>query len=197
MTIIHILLIRRYPDLLVHILIRTYLFEQRMDQISHFQEVIPYLAEQSSNREREAIDIEREDDDMKMVEYMSDHIGEEYEGMISSVTQFGFFVELPNTIDGLVHITELRDDYYHYDEKNLMLVGEMTGRTYKLSDKVKIRVLSCNKKERTIDFELVDQKSRIKKKKTIHINDKKLKTNHKKKGKINKSRRQRRTIKKR
>ena len=189
--------IRRYPDLLVHRLIRTYLFEQRMDQISHFQEVIPYLAEQSSNREREAIDIEREVDDMKMVEYMSDHIGEEYEGMISSVTQFGFFVELPNTIDGLVHITELRDDYYHYDEKNLMLVGEMTGRTYKLSDKVKIRVLSCNKKERTIDFELVDQKSRIKKKKTIHINDKKLKTNHKKKGKINKSRRQRRTIKKR
>ena len=130
---------------------------------------------------------------MKMAEYMSDHIGEEYEGMISSVTQFGFFVELPNTIDGLVHITELRDDYYHYDEKNLMLVGEMTGRTYKLSDKVKIRVLSCNKKERTIDFELVDQKSRIKKKKTIHI----IKTNHKKKGKINKSRRQRRTIKKR
>ena len=189
--------IRRYPDLLVHRLIRTYLFEQRMDQISHFQEVIPYLAEQSSNREREAIDIEREVDDMKMVEYMSDHIGEEYEGMISSVTQFGFFVELPNTIDGLVHITELRDDYYHYDEKNLMLVGEMTGRTYKLSDKVKIRVLSCNKKERTIDFELVDQKSRIKKKKTIHINDKKLKTNHKKKGKINKSRRQRRIIKKR
>ena len=189
--------IRRYPDLLVHRLIRTYLFEQRMDQISHFQEVIPYLAEQSSNREREAIDIEREVDDMKMAEYMSDHIGEEYEGMISSVTQFGFFVELPNTIDGLVHITELRDDYYHYDEKNLMLVGEMTGRTYKLSDKVKIRVLSCNKKERTIDFELVDQKSRIKKKKTIHINDKKLKTNHKKKGKINKSRRQRRTIKKR
>lgn len=189
--------IRRYPDLLVHRLIRTYLFEQRMDQVSHFQEVIPYLAEQSSNREREAIDIEREVDDMKMAEYMSDHIGEEYEGMISSVTQFGFFVELPNTIDGLVHITELRDDYYHYDEKNLMLVGEMTGRTYKLSDKVKIRVLSCNKKERTIDFELVDQKSRIKKKKTIHINDKKLKTNHKKKGKINKSRRQRRTIKKR
>lgn len=189
--------IRRYPDLLVHRLIRTYLFEQRMDQISHFQEVIPYLAEQSSNREREAIDIEREVDDMKMAEYMLDHIGEEYEGMISSVTQFGFFVELPNTIDGLVHITELRDDYYHYDEKNLMLVGEMTGRTYKLSDKVKIRVLSCNKKERTIDFELVDQKPRMKKKKTIHINDKKLKTNHKKKGKINKSRRQRRTIRKR
>ena len=85
------------------------------------------LAEQSSFREREAIDIEREVTDMKMAEYMSYHIGEEFEGMISSVTQFGFFVELPNTIDGLVHMTELTDDYYHYDEKNLMLVGEMTG----------------------------------------------------------------------
>lgn len=189
--------IRRYPDLLVHRLIRTYLFEQKMDSISHYQEVIPYLAEQSSNREREAIDIEREVTDMKMAEFMSYHIGEEFEGMISSVTQFGFFVELENTIDGLVHMNELKDDYYHYDEKNLMLVGEMTGKTYKLSDKVKVRVISCDKKEGTIDFELVGQKTRIKKRKTIHINDKKLKTNGKKKGKINKSRRQRKFIRKR
>ena len=157
--------------------------------IIHFEEVIPLLAEQSSFREREAIDIEREVTDMKMAEYMSYHIGEEFEGMISSVTQFGFFVELPNTIDGLVHMTELTDDYYHYDEKNLMLVGEMTGKTYKLSDKVKVKVISCSKKDRTIDFELVGQKARIKKKKTIQINDKKVKTNPRKKGKINKSKR--------
>ena len=189
--------IRRYPDLLVHRLIRTYLFDNKLDMISHFQEVIPYLAEQSSNREREAIEIEREVTDMKMAEYMSEHIGEEFEGMISSVTQFGFFVELENTIDGLVHMTELKDDYYHYDEKNLMLVGEMTGKTYKLSDKVKVRVISCNKKERTIDFEVVGQKSRIKKKKTIQVNDRKVKTNRLKKGKINKSGRQRKYIKKR
>lgn len=189
--------IRRYPDLLVHRLIRTYLFEHKMDQITHFQEVIPFLAEQSSNREREAIDIEREVTDMKMAEYMSQHIGEEFDGLISSVTQFGFFVELENTIDGLVHITELKDDYYHYDDNNLMLVGEITGKTYKLSDKVKVRVISCSKKEGTIDFEIVNQKSRVKKKKTIHINDKKIKTNHKKKGKINKSRRQRKFIRKR
>lgn len=181
--------IRRYPDLLVHRLIRHYLFEQKYNDTEHFQTVIPYLAEQSSQCEREAIDIEREVTDMKMAEYMSQHIGEEFEGLISSVTSFGFFVELPNTIDGLVHITELTDDYYNYDEKNLMLVGEMTGKTYKLSDKVKVRVVSCNKKERTIDFELVHQKSRIKKKKTIHLNDKKLKTNRMKKGKINKVKR--------
>lgn len=181
--------IRRYPDLLVHRLIRHYLFEQRFDDIEHYQQVIPYLAEQSSNREREAIDIEREVMDMKMAEYMKDHIGEEYEGMISSVTSFGFFVELPNTIDGLVHVNDLTDDYYHYDEKNLMLVGERNGKTYKLSDKVKVRVASCSKKERTIDFELVGSKPRLKKMKTIHLNDKKVKTNRKKKGKINKAKR--------
>ncbi|MEG0360533.1 MAG: ribonuclease R [Longicatena sp.] len=181
--------IRRYPDLLVHRLIRKYLFEQRFDMVGHYQEVIPYLAERASNREREAIDIEREVTDMKMAEYMSGHIGEEFDGLICSITQFGFFVELPNTVDGLVHMTELTDDYYHYDEKNMMLVGEMTGKTYKLSDKVKVRVLSCSKKDRTIDFELVNQKARIKKKKTIHLDDKKVKTNDKKKGKIRKAKR--------
>lgn len=181
--------IRRYPDLLVHRLIRHYLFEKRFDDIEHYQQVIPYLAEQSSNREREAIDIEREVMDMKMAEYMNDHIGEEYEGMISSVTSFGFFVELANTIDGLVHVNDLTDDYYHYDEKNLMLIGERNGKTYKLSDKVKVRVASCSKKERTIDFELVGSKPRMKKMKTIHLNEKKVKTNRKKKGKINKAKR--------
>lgn len=181
--------IRRYPDLLVHRLIRKYLFEERYDLIGHYQELIPLLAEQSSHREREAIDIEREVDDMKMAEYMSYHIGEVFEGMISSITQFGFFVELPNTIDGLVHITELADDYYHYDEKNLMLIGEMKKKAYKISDKVKVKVISCSKKDRTIDFELVGQESHAKKKKTIQINDKKVKTNRVKKGKINKAKR--------
>ncbi|MFR7590659.1 MAG: ribonuclease R [Longibaculum sp.] len=189
--------IRRYPDLLVHRCIRTFLFNQKLEESAHFEEVIPYLAEQSSFRERESIDIEREVDDMKMAEYMEEHIGEEFEGMISSITQFGFFVELPNTIDGLVHITDLTDDYYHYDEKNIMLRGERTGKTFKLSDKVKVKVVGSSKKDRTVDFELVGMKPRIKKPKTIHLNDKKVKTNHKKKGKINKSRKFPRTRKKR
>lgn len=180
--------IRRYPDLLVHRCIRTFLFKHDIEKTSHFEEVIPELAEQSSFREREAIQIEREVNDMKMAEYMEGHIGEEFEGIISSITQFGFFVELPNTIDGLVHITDLTDDYYHYDEKNIMLVGERTGKTFKLSNKVKVKVIGANKKERIIDFELVGMKPRIKKPKTIHLNDKKVKTNHKKKGKINKPR---------
>lgn len=189
--------IRRYPDLLVHRLIRTYLFNNDMTSINHFQEVIPYLAEQSSNRERDAVDIEREVMDMKMAEYMEKHIGEEFEGMISSVTQFGFFVELPNTIDGLVHVSELKDDYYHYDDKNLMLVGEVTGKTYKLSDKVKVRVISSSKKDSTIDFEVVNSSKRIKKKKTINLNDKKIKTKPIKKGKINNTGKQRKFIRKR
>lgn len=181
--------IRRYPDLLVHRLIRKYLFEERYDLVGHYQEVIPLLAEKSSLRERAAIDIEREVDDMKMAEYMSYHIGEVYEGMISSITQFGFFVELPNTIDGLVHMTELTDDYYHYDENNLMLVGERKGKIFKISDKVKVKVISSSKKDRTIDFELVGLESNKKKKKTIQLNDKKVKTNRIKKGKINKAKR--------
>ena len=159
--------IRRYPDLLGHRLIRTFLFKQDYKQTAHFEEVIPELAEQSSYREREAIDIEREVTDMKMAEYMSEHIGEEFEGMISSITSFGFFVELPNTIDGLVHITDLTDDYYHYDEKQMILVGERTGRIFKLSDKVKVRVVACDKKERTIDFEVVGMESRKKKSKIV------------------------------
>lgn len=181
--------IRRYPDLLVHRLIRKYLFEERYDLVGHYQEVIPLLAEQSSLRERAAIDIEREVDDMKMAEYMSYHIGEVFEGIISSVTQFGFFVELPNTIDGLVHMTELTDDYYHYDEKNLMLVGERKGKIFKISDKVKVKVISSSKKDRTIDFELVGLESNKKKKKIIQLNDKKVKTNRVKKGKINNAKR--------
>lgn len=176
--------IRRYPDLLVHRLIRNYLFENKFDKANHFASVIPSLAEQSSQRERQAIDIEREVDDMKMAEYMSYHIGEEYEGIISSVTGFGFFVELPNTIEGLVHITDLTDDYYIYDEKTLMLIGERTKKQYKISDKVKVRVARCNKEEKTIDFELVGMKKSFKRKQKVVLINKKVKTKHSKHSKI-------------
>lgn len=179
--------IRRYPDLLGHRLIRTFLFQHNYQKIAHFEEVIPELAEQSSFREKEAVEIEREVNDMKMAEYMSKHIGEEFEGMISSITSFGFFVELPNTIDGLVHITDLTDDYYHYNEEQMTLIGERTGKTFKISDKVKVKVVACDKKERTIDFEVVGMESRKKKTKIVKINDRKVKTKRTKKGKINKS----------
>lgn len=147
--------IRRYPDLLVHRLIRTYLFNNDYDKVEHFAQVIPEIADQSSRRERIAIDTERDVEDMKKAEYMEKHIGEVYEGVISSVTSFGFFVELENTIEGLVHMTTLIDDYYVFDDKNLVLIGEHTNRVFRLGNRVKIRVSQVNKKERTIDFEIV------------------------------------------
>lgn len=173
--------IRRYPDLLVHRLIHQYVFEQKLDDktIKHFNEVIPELAESSSQREIDAVNCERDVMDMKMAEYMQRHIGEEFDGFISSVTAFGFFVELPNTIDGLVHISTLMDDYYHYDPQYMMLIGEMTGRKYRMSDKVRVRVVSASKLEGQVDFEIVSKapkKRRVREQKPLPMakkNDKK------------------------
>lgn len=164
--------IRRYPDLIVHRLIRKYLFEKQLDDdtIKHYQEIMPEIALQSSNRERVAIDIEREVDDMKIAEYMEKHIGEEFEGIINSVTSFGFFVELDNTIDGLVHVTDLCDDFYFFDEKNLRYVGQKTGKVFKMSDRVKVRVSSASKTDKAVDFEIVGMKSNKKTRKTVIIN---------------------------
>ena len=175
--------IRRYPDLIVHRLIRKYLFEKRVDDrtIRHYQEIMPEIALQSSNREREAIDIEREVDDMKIAEYMEKHIGEEFEGIISSVTNFGFFVELDNTIDGLVHVSDLTDDFYFFDEKNLRYIGQRTGKVFKMSDCVKVRVISASKTDKSVDFEIVGMKSNKRTKKTVIMNthrDDKKKNNH-------------------
>lgn len=175
--------IRRYPDLIVHRMIRRYLFEKRLDKrtIKHYQEIMPEIALQSSNREREAIEIERQVDDMKIAEYMEKHIGEEFEGIISSVTNFGFFVELENTIDGLVHVTDLTDDFYFFDEKNLRYIGQRTGKVFKMSDSVKVRVASASKVDKSVDFEIVGMKSNKRTKKTVIINtrqDDKKKNNH-------------------
>ena len=102
---------------------------------------VEYASKQSSDMERLAQDAEREVDDLKKAEYMSERIGEEYEGIISSVTNFGMFVELPNTIEGLVHMSTLDDDYYVYDERHLSLIGERTKNIYRLGDEVKIKVI--------------------------------------------------------
>lgn len=150
--------IRRYPDLIVHRLIRTYLFKGNLDYKTqkHWEKRVPEIAKHSSERERCAVDAERETDDLKKAEYMQDKIGETYEGIINGATNFGLFVELPNTIEGLVHISYLTDDYYHYDESQYALIGERTGHVYRLGDEVEIRVLSVNVEERSIDFELAN-----------------------------------------
>lgn len=149
--------IRRYPDLVVHRLIRRYLFDQDLSKetLAYYSAVMPEIGEQTSKRERDAIDAEREVEDMKKAEYMTQFIDEEFEGIISSVTKWGMYVELPNTVEGLVHVNDLTDDYYEFDEDNLALIGRRTKTVYKIGDKVKVIVLAASKEERTIDFQLV------------------------------------------
>ncbi|QFT90552.1 Ribonuclease R [Bacillus sp. THAF10] len=152
--------IRRYPDLIVHRLIRTYLLEKKIDAKTQekWSDKLPEIAEHSSNMERRAVDAERETDELKKSEYMLDKIGEEYDGIISSVTNFGMFVELPNTIEGLVHVSYLTDDYYRYDERHYAMIGERTGKVYRIGDEITVRVINVNKDERSIDFEVVGMK---------------------------------------
>ena len=116
--------IRRYPDTTVHRLLRTYLFDGKVDisTVKKWEEKLVYIADHSSERERASVDCEREVEDMKMAEYMEQHIGEEYEGMISSVTSFGMFVELDNLVEGLVPLRDM-NDFFHFDEEHLCLVG--------------------------------------------------------------------------
>ena len=148
--------IRRYPDTTVHRLLRTYLFNHKLDDntIKHWEEKLIYVSEHSSEKERSSIDCEREVEDMKMAEYMESHIGEEYEGMISSVLSFGMFVELDNLIEGLVPIKDMKD-FFIYDEDRMTLTGERTHIKYSIGDKVKIKVVRASKEDKTIDFEIL------------------------------------------
>ncbi|PLT29050.1 ribonuclease R [Peribacillus deserti] len=153
--------IRRYPDLIVHRLIRTYLIEGKLDPSTRAKwgAVLPEIAKHTSERERRAVDAERETDDLKKAEFMMDKIGEEYDGIIGSVTSFGMFVELSNTIEGLVHVSVMNDDYYRFDERHLAMIGERTGKVFRIGDEITIRVSNVNKDERAIDFEIVGMKN--------------------------------------
>ncbi|MBQ4583785.1 MAG: ribonuclease R [Bacilli bacterium] len=152
--------IRRFPDLTVHRLLRTYLFEHdlSMETIKYYENALVNVAENSSEREVAAIEAEREVEDMKMAEYMQDHIGEIYEGTIDSVTNFGFFVELDNLVEGLVHVNTLKGDYYVYVEDLLSLIGKNTKKTYRIGDRVTVKVVNASKEAAIIDFELVEDK---------------------------------------
>lgn len=147
--------IRRYPDLTIHRIIREYLngefTPKRLKKLAGF---VKYAAKQSSETEIVAQEAEREVDDLKKAEYMQERIGEVYTGIISSVTPFGLFVELENTIEGLIHVSSLLDDYYYYDEDHHCFIGERKRRVFRLGDAVKIRVAKVNIDERTIDFSL-------------------------------------------
>ena len=154
--------IRRFPDTTVHRLLRKYLFNHQVNKetIEYEEKRLPYIAEHSSKCERDAIECEREVDDMKMAEYMEQHIGETYHGMISSIVSFGIFVELPNLIEGLIKIDDLHEDYYTYDESTISLIGKKNKRGYRLGDEVDIIVKAANKEARTIDFVIDDKYNR-------------------------------------
>lgn len=150
--------IRRYPDLVVHRLLKKYLVEQdfSMSTISYLEQNLVNVAAHSSEREVAADQAERDVDDMKMAEYMESHIGEEFEGIISTVTNFGFFVELPNLIEGLVHVQTLKGDFYHYVPESLALIGNNTKKTYRIGDCVRILCVAASKETAMIDFQLVE-----------------------------------------
>ena len=147
--------IRRYPDLLVHRLIRAE-SHPTTEVIEHFEEIIPEIAQLTSSRERRAIDAERAVEAMKKAEYMESYVGTEYDVTISSVTRFGFFVSLPNTIEGLVHMSTLGDDFYNFNERDLTLKGERTGKVFRMGQPVKVKLVKADKITGDIDFEHVD-----------------------------------------
>lgn len=150
--------IRRYPDLFIHRVISKYLdngYNVDEETLAELQRRAVRYADLSSEAERNAVKAEREAEDIKKAEFMEDKIGEEYEGVVSSVTNFGIFVELESTVEGLVRFENMGKDYFTYDEQKRMLIGEITKKTYKIGDKVKIRVIEANKLLRRISFELV------------------------------------------
>ena len=152
--------IRRYPDLFIHRVISKYLeenYDVKENWIEEHQKQAEDRAKQSSEREKIATKVEREAEDLKKAEYMESRIGEEYEGIVSSITSFGMFVELENTIEGLIRFDDLGDEYFIYDEDRKQLIGEHSNKVYKIGDKVKIRVKKASKILRQIDFEIIWQ----------------------------------------
>ncbi len=163
--------IRRYPDLIVHRMIRKYCFMQelRPNEIENDELLMEEIAESSSLCERRATDAEREVEDMKKAEFMQNKVNEKFEGVISSVTKFGFYVELANTVEGLVHIQDLKDDYYHFDQTQYLLRGERTNQTYRLGQLVEVRLVEANKEKREISFVLANNKKRNRNKSNTRV----------------------------
>ena len=152
--------IRRYPDLFIHRIISKYLkndYTMSEEQVEFYNKVAESDAKQSSDREKIATQVERDSVDIKKAEYMSKKIGEQYEGIISGVTQFGVFVELENTVEGLIRFENLGDEYYEYDADHKILIGERTKETFKIGDKINIEVIDANKQEKRISFKRIPE----------------------------------------
>ena len=150
--------IRRFPDLVVHRLLKKYLVENDMSMttITNLESSLVEIAEHSSERELAAVEAEREVDDMKMAEYMEDHIGEEFDGYINTITNFGMFVELDNLVEGLVHVKSLKGDYFTYVPELLSMIGKSTKKAYRLGDTIRVRCVGASKETSLVDFEMVE-----------------------------------------
>lgn len=147
--------IRRYPDLQIHRIIKEQLRGRLSDKrLEHYQEKLPVVAERSSKMERRAEEAERETDKLKKAEYMEGHIGEIFEGVISGITSWGVYVELPNTVEGMIHVSKLPGDYFYYDESTYEMVGQDTGRKYRLGESLKVCVDGVERMTRSIDFSI-------------------------------------------
>ena len=150
--------IRRYPDLQIHRIIKEQLHGRLKEgRIGHYEKKLPEVASHSSKTERRAEEAERETVKLKKAQYMEEHIGEVYEGVISGITQWGIYVELPNTVEGLIHVAALTDDYYYYDESAYEMRGQDTGRTFKLGERVAVQVKDVDRSLRTVDFVLYEE----------------------------------------
>ena len=149
--------IRRYPDLQIHRIIKENIAGKLSEnRIKYLNKNLPNIAKKCSERERIAEDAERETIKIKKVEYMQDKIGQVFDGIISGITSWGIYVELPNTIEGMVSVSSIEDDYYFYDEKNMQYFGEKSGKVYTLGNKVKVKLISANLYEKTLDFKFID-----------------------------------------
>jgi ribonuclease R len=145
--------IRRYPDLMIHRIIKTYI-EDAADQktVKSLKKKTKSAAEHSSETERTAIELERDVEKLKKCEYMSYHVGQRYDGIISGVTRYGIYVALPNTVEGMVRLDDLNDDYYDFEPQKYRVIGRRTHNTYALGDEMKVKVVSVNTDEREINF---------------------------------------------
>lgn len=149
--------IRRYSDLQVHRIIKDFINgKMTRNRKNHMEKILPEIAEQTSTMERVAEEVEREVEDLKKAQFMAERIGEVYEGMVSSLTHFGMFVQLDNTVEGLVHFSNMVDDYYYFDEDNYYIIGERTNKKYRIGDTVTVQVINADMLKRTIDFMLVE-----------------------------------------
>ncbi|MGQ5710053.1 ribonuclease R [Lactobacillus sp. PSON] len=149
--------IRRYSDLMVHRMIHQYADKgMGEDTQKHFASYLPEVAEQTSTQERRSIDTEREVNDLKMTEFMADRVGEHFDAVVSSVTSFGMFIQLPNTVEGLIHISNLDDDFYSFDEKTLTLTGRGTHKKFKIGMPIKVTLINANVEQHQLDFEIYD-----------------------------------------